>query len=336
MSATPPADHDDLLAAVRGSLKAVRDSLVEIRMERPVEALMARGGARRARRALAVRAAVACGIAAVVAAAAVLTVTTRADEDRARLVAYVTRRVERALAGEKLVFYGRTRGNLWGSTVTWAYGPRNRFVQFWPTADHRDRVVNGRRLWDFPPRLRGQPATAQGTALAGGRLVGAYVTYDDRRYSLYETPMPMPASACSTKVELAMGGPPIPSLHWPAFIKATLACGTAAVTGHVLIDGVETTKITGKPVTVRLSPGYGRTVSEKWARVRWALYVNPKTYLPVRMYSSTQTSGGKGGNRVSWSVTDVQWLPPTAANVARALVTIPAGFTRFSGPPGDQ
>jgi hypothetical protein len=26
------------------------------------------------------------------------------------------------------------------------------------------------------------------------------------------------------------------------------------------------------------------------------------------------------------SVTDVQWLPPTAANIAKTLVTIPPGF----------
>jgi hypothetical protein len=31
-------------------------------------------------------------------------------------------------------------------------------------------------------------------------------------------------------------------------------------------------------------------------------------------------------------VTDVKWLPPTAANIARTLVTIPAGFRQVSSP----
>jgi hypothetical protein len=104
------------------------------------------------------------------------------------------------------------------------------------------------------------------------------------------------------------------------------------VTGHVWIGGVETTKITGSPVTVRLSAGYAKAVHEKWARARWTLYVNPKTYLPVRMAGSTQTFGGSGGGTLFKSVTDVRWLRPTKANVRKALVTIPPGFHQVSSP----
>jgi hypothetical protein len=56
----------------------------------------------------------------------------------------------------------------------------------------------------------------------------------------------------------------------------------------------------------------------------------------VRISGSAQTFGGQAGNQLSTSVTDVQWLPPTPANVARTLVTIPAGFRQFVGPAGDQ
>jgi hypothetical protein len=129
---------------------------------------------------------------------------------------------------------------------------------------------------------------------------------------------------------------PIPPARWPAFIGATLACGAASVTGHVRIDGVETTQITGKPVTVRLSAGYGKLATEKRVRVLWTLYVNPTTYLPVRISGSTQTFGGKAGNQPFTSVTEVRWLPPTRANIAQILVTIPAGFHRFFGPLGGQ
>jgi hypothetical protein len=55
-------------------------------------------------------------------------------------------------------------------------------------------------------------------------------------------------------------------------------------------------------------------------------------YLPVRVYGSDETYGGAGGPTVSASVTNVQWLPPTAANFAKTLITIPAGYTQVSSP----
>ena len=71
---------------------------------------------------------------------------------------------------------------------------------------------------------------------------------------------------------------------------------------HLLqINGMTTTKITGKPVTVRLSKGEGQSVHEKYARARWTLYVNPRTYLPVRMIGVTETFGGPGGFTIGHS-----------------------------------
>jgi hypothetical protein len=267
---------------------------------------------RQHRRRLAARTAVACGAAAAIAAGVTVAATAGNGAAQAQTVAYVTKRVENALATEKLVFVGRSDGKM-GSYVTWAYGPRSRWEEFAGPG----------------------PYWAQGTALVGGKLVGAYVTYFDRRYSL--SPLGAPeASACSTTDALSMGAPVIPTTHWTAFIDATLACGAASVSGHVWIDGTETTKITGKPITVKLSAGYSKVVKEKYATARWALYVNPTTYLPVRMYGSTETFGGSAGSFTSSFVTNVQWLPPTRANIARALVTIPPGFQRFYGPAGDQ
>jgi hypothetical protein len=56
----------------------------------------------------------------------------------------------------------------------------------------------------------------------------------------------------------------------------------------------------------------------------------PTTYLPVRMYGSNETFGGRWPRTTSSGVTDVQWLPPTAANVAKTLVTIPPGFRQVA------
>ncbi len=308
---------------------------------------LARTASRLHRRRMAVRATAACGGLAVVAAVAVAVTVVAGGSGSAapataspaqqRQAAYVTSRVVSALSSQNLVSVERTSGGGVPS-VTWTYGTRWNWVQYWPTADYKDRVVNGRHLWDFPPQYRGQPDTATGVALVGGKLMGAYVTYDDQRYSL--TPPPagpyLPASACSTTSRLEMGGMPVPGVSWSDFISTTLKCGTASVTGKVPVNGVEATEITGKPVTVRLQPGYAKTVSEQWATVRWTLWVSSVTFLPVQMYGSTETFGGKAGDQVSAGTTEVQWLQPTSASIAKALVTIPPGFHLYTGDPGNQ
>lgn len=117
--------------------------------------------------------------------------------------------------------------------------------------------------------------------------------------------------------------------QWPAFIKATIACGAATVTGRAWIDGVHTIKITGSPVTTGLPKGMVRATK---ARVRYILYVNPSTYLPLRMDGSTTSFGG-GTRPWRWStVTYIQWLPPTKANIAEALVKIPRGYRHVTSP----
>ena len=172
---------------------------------------------------------------------------------------------------------------------------------------------------------------AVGTAFIGGKLTGVYVTYYNHRWSQLPEGS-IPSSACSQTGALGMAGPSIPTSNWPAFIRATLACGAATVTGHAPIDGVETVRITGSPITVKLPPGEARAVREKWVRSRWTLYVNPQTYLPVRVSGSSRTFGGPAPSTYSTSVTDMRWLPPTAANIAQTLITIPAGFQQVSSP----
>jgi hypothetical protein len=282
---------------------------------------LARAAGRLHRRRMVVRATAACGSLAVVAAAAVVIAGGAAAAGPAMLspaqqrhVAYVTSRVESALGHPDLVYVGWSHGNGWGDISTWAYGSKYRVVAW-----------NG----------SGRPGWVEGTALVGGKLTYTYVTYFDDKYSL-DPVASLPANACTTDDELALGGPAYPNAGWSQFIDETLRCGSASVTGNVLINGVETTEITGKPVTVPLSSGYSKVVNEKYATVRWTLYVNPATFLPVRMYGSTETYGGKAGNQTSSSVTNVQWLPPTPANVAQALVTIPPGFHLYTGNPGNQ
>jgi hypothetical protein len=283
---------------------------------------------RQHRRGLAARATVACGAAAAIAVGVSFAATdgsAGSGAAQARTAAYVTKRVENALAGENLVFVGHSDSKM-GDYVTWAYGPQNRWEAF---SNGESAITTG----GIQP-VKG-PYWDQGTALVGGKLVYAYVTYFDHRYSL--SPLgPQETSACGKDAALSMGAPVIPTTHWTAFIDATLACGEASVTRHVWVDGVEATKITGKPLTVKLSAGYSKVVKEKFATARWALYVNPTTYLPVRMYGSTETFGGSAGTFTSSFVTNVRWLPPTRANIAQTLVPIPPGFHRFYGLAGNQ
>jgi hypothetical protein len=276
---------------------------------------LARTAGRLHRRRLAIRTAVACGAAVATATAAIAvtgvanSVPARTADGGVRTVAYVVRRVENALAGQKLVYRGQTIANDGTPSTTWVYGARSQWVEF---------------------GTGGRPYSAAGTALIGGRRFSVYLIYPDRKWMGSPGWGSTPASACSATGALSMGGIPVPAAHWANFIDQTLACGAAAVTGHVLVDGVETTKITGRPITVKLSPGYARTVHEKWARARWTLYVDPRTYLPVRITGSTATFGGPGAATLYSTVTNVRWLPPTTANIAHTLVTVPAGFQRVS------
>ena len=263
------------------------------------------------RRRLAVSTAVACATAAATAVAAVVVTSALArpagNAVSARTAAYVVGRVRHALATENLVYRGRTMASDGTASTTWVYGSRSQWVEY---------------------NLDGTPYSAEGSALVRGRHLTVYVLYPDRRWTGSPGWGSMPGSACSRTGALEMGGIPIPTFQWSTFISHTLACGAASVTGHVLINGVETTQITGKPITVRLSGAYSKVIHEKWARAEWTLYVDPHTYLPVRITGSTETFGGSGGHTHYGTVTDVRWLPPTTANIARTLVTIPAGFQR--------
>lgn len=329
-------NDEEVLATARASLTQARESLGQVRMERPAAAVVARGRARRRRQWLSGGVAVSA-----VAAIAVLLATAGQPASGqaprvasggtagARTTAYVVKRVEDALAHNRMVFRGtsNSQGQL---SVTWAYGKRNRFEEF-TGKECGHALPSG----ECTHRGGSERFLADGTTFVHGKLTGVYVTYFDHRYSLSPV-WNSPLNACSAKAAMEMGGPGVPTAHWSAFIRATLACGAARVTGHVLIDGVETTKITGKPVTVKLQPGYAKVIHEKWARSYWTLYVNPTTYLPVRMAGATYMFGGPMASYTSSSVTDVRWLPPTRANIAKASVTIPPGFHRWWGSPGNQ
>jgi hypothetical protein len=314
------------------------EDLLRSGMERFTEGVAAPRGlaaraARARRRRRVIRAAAAVGTAcAAVTAVAVITAAggpqlAPASPAQARTAAYVIKRVQLAVAGrgQHLVMRARTTSTDWGPSVVWGYGATNRFEEF-IRKGCQHALANG----DCTRQGGSERYLAQGTARIGGKLTPVYVAYYNREWSVVPGPSGQPASACSATGAVEMSGPPPTPREWPAFIQATLACGAATVTGHVRIGGVELTKITAKPRTVPLGKGEARAVREKYVRVWWTLYVNSKTYLPVRLYGSDETFGGPAASTHGTGATDIQWLPPTRANKAKALVAIPAGFRHVS------
>jgi hypothetical protein len=107
-------------------------------------------------------------------------------------------------------------------------------------------------------------------------------------------PRPAPAF-CSPGVAIGAGG-------WPQFIRNQLSCGAYTLAGRQQVDGVDAVKITGND-QVGLQ----------------ALWVDPKTYLPVRVISQ-------------YEQTDFRWLSPTASILAGLKLTVPRGFREIRPP----
>jgi hypothetical protein len=86
----------------------------------------------------------------------------------------------------------------------------------------------------------------------------------------------------------------------PASIRAAVACGGLAISGHPTVDGQQVIELTGTP---------------KLTSHRLTVDVSPATYLPVRMVFG----------RLRF---DYRWLRPTEANLASLALHPPAGFRR--------
>jgi hypothetical protein len=110
---------------------------------------------------------------------------------------------------------------------------------------------------------------------------------------------------------------------WHATIAKALSCGLFRLAGRQYVDGVDAMRLAGQPQ-------YG---------IRETLWINPATYLPVRL--SATLSGRPGPSQQV--VTDFRFLPPTRANLAalhaairRAPIPItfrllPARYTVLAG-----
>jgi hypothetical protein len=111
------------------------------------------------------------------------------------------------------------------------------------------------------------------------------------------------------------GGPPapLPDTHGcgsavPANVasalRAVMFCGTLAEVGRQRVNGVEAIELTSRPDS----------------KISATIWVSLGTYLPVRVVIRPARKLG------TWQEADITWLPPTAQNLAKLTVAIPAGF----------
>lgn len=218
-----------------------------------------------------------------------------------------------ALAEQNRVMLGQSVSRGTGEKVPtlstmWSYRSAANWVEYWPG---------------------NKPYVAAGTAQIHGKLRGVYLSYYNRKWSGGTMPPQPPGPACSKSARLGLGGPAPALQDWPGFIGTMLGCGDATVTGRVWINGVHTIRVTGAPVRTALPKGMVRQTE---AGVRFTLYVNPSTFLPVRLTGATTSFGGGARSFTYATVTSIQWLPPTAANIARSVITIPPGFRHVKSP----
>jgi hypothetical protein len=93
-------------------------------------------------------------------------------------------------------------------------------------------------------------------------------------------------------------------------LRTAVACGSLSVAGHQTVDGTDTIKLKSRPD----SP------------IAETIWVDPRTYLPVRAVV------GSGYSPAVQQTADFTWLPPTAQNLAKLAVPVPAGFREVSLP----
>ncbi|MGO8960229.1 MAG: hypothetical protein ACLQFR_23095 [Streptosporangiaceae bacterium] len=108
------------------------------------------------------------------------------------------------------------------------------------------------------------------------------------------------------------------SLSWGLFIRRMLSCGTFTVAGRG--------RVAGLPAIRLVSAASGRD-----GVARAVLWVSSGSYLPLRLIISVAGSAAPG---TSYEV-NLQWLPATAANRAKArILPAPIGFRQLPWPHG--
>ncbi len=273
------------------------------------------------RRKVAVRAALAAAAAGTAAAvvAAVVPGQVKPGPVQARTAAMVISRVANALAARNKVIQTETIFSApYPPVMGWNYRSDMRLTQsgFIPPA-----------LAAGMPWAQGRVHWGVGTTRIHGRRSYAQIDYRHHEWAnagiLGFTP-----DACAVRLDVAeFNGP----AQWPAYVRQALSCGLFKVVGNARVNGERTIKLAGS-MTDRhfwrqLPKGEGRGP----LRVDVTLYVNPKTYLPMLVIWNNRTHYRDGRPLDGTVRQEIIALPPTPGNIAKANVTVPAGFRKVPG-----
>jgi hypothetical protein len=233
------------------------------------------------------------------------------------LAAYVVKRVDSALSATTPVAIAQmtvtTRSALpGGTTVTttseeWSYGDQWRSVTNSPSGhpvyDQGFNAASVYTLVSYPARAWArQPGLGHPAAQA----------FDPRSCQPLVAALPLLFQPGLPGIPLLFQ-PGLPGIGFSASsppgtvardLRTAVSCGTLAVAGRQRVDGIEAIELTSRP---------GSLISE-------TIWVNPSTYLPVRVAVSAP------GSPLPAETANITWLPPTAQNLAKLTVPIPAGF----------
>ena len=280
------------------------------------------------RKKIAVRAALAGGAAAVTAAVVVAaTMPGRATPRpaQAHTAAYVVSRVANALATTNKVIQTQTTFSApYPPVMGWNYRADMRLTQagFIPPA-----------LVPDMPWAQGRVHWGVGTTRLHGRRIYAQIDYRHHRWANAGILGFVP-NACTVRFDIVeFNGP----AQWPAYIRQALACGMFKFAGHALVNGAQTIKLVGSTTDWHFWSQLPHAEGRGPLRVDATLYVNPKTYLPMLVIWNNRTHYRDGRPLDGTTRQEITALPATPHNIARANVTVPAGFRKvpsntFGGP----
>lgn len=275
---------------------AVRQSVGGARMSVPEEQIVSRSrairAARRRRVAASVTAVVSAGAAAIAAAAFLPRPAAPAMQDTAYVVSHVTQALDALPAGTIMYTHITLTRNTGTITVTntWATDSQVRYEGF-----NQD----------------GQLATETGNVITHGVSTDYMINYPGKTWTRTAAAAATSPADIFTNLRVSPLGI---VFHNPsqiaAWLRASVSNGTLKVDGTATVDGVTAIKL----IKTAGMAGNGTLT----------YYVNPATYLPVRL-TMTPTPG------TPVLQDDFQWLPPTPANRAKLNPpAVPRGFTRVS------
>ena len=280
------------------------------------------------RKKMAVRVALAGGVAAVTAAAVIAaTVPGQVDPGplQARTAAYVISRVATALATTNKVIRTETIFSApYPSVMGWNYRTDMRLTQSGYIAP---ALVPGM------PWAQGRVHWGVGTTRFHGRRIYAQIDYRHHEWANAGILGFVP-NACTVRFDIVeFNGP----AQWPAYIRQALACGLFKVAGHAQVNGARTIKLVGSTTDWNFWSQLPHSEGRGPLRVDATLYVNPKTYLPVLVIWNNRTHYRDGRPLDGTTRQEITALPATRGNIAKANVTVPAGFREvrsntFGGP----